>query len=281
MIQKKKERKKFNQGEKKIKYIQAHYNEFNNYYMKKKAFEIEIDFEKINRNQTKKVNTFDIEKDKITNIKENQILTQEIKNSIENDSVNGKLQIKENENEYENKNKLKYTIKKNIKILLLGEHFSGKTSIIQRLISNKIINEYNTTIKIKNFKCPLFDYNNNFVELTFIDTPPIDQIKNKIKVLLYDNIDIILFVFDITNKGSFQRLIKHINEIEFNENIIIGIIANKQDICPEYIKYRIHELIDYCYENNFSFLVISVLKDTENIFDFLNIILSKKIFQNK
>ena len=249
--------------------------------MKKKAFEIEIDFEKINRNQTKKVNTFDIEKDKITNIKENQILTQEIKNSIKNDSVNGKLQIKENENEYENKNKLKYTIKKNIKILLLGEHFSGKTSIIQRLIYNKIINEYNTTIKIKNFKCPLFNYNNNFVELTFIDTPPIDQIKNKIKDLLYDNIDIILFVFDITNKGSFQRLIKHINEIEFNENIIIGIIANKQDICPEYIKYRIHELIDYCYENNFSFLVISVLKDTENIFDFLNIILSKKIFQNK
>ena len=280
-----------------MKYIKEHYNEFNNYYTKKKAFEIDIDLVQKTNNQKKKINKFIQEKEKLKKNTENQIFIQEIKSSVENDYLNSNF-LKFSSVIF---NKKKYSINikkekkdddvkvikpinnktlKNIKILLLGEHFSGKTSIIQRIIYNKMTNEYNTTTRIKIFKCPFIDYNNNFVELTFIDTPPIQQIINKLTFCLNDNIDIILFVFDVTNKGSFQRLIKYINDIEFVENMIIGIIANKQDLCPEYIKYKIHELKDYCYENNISFLVISILKDTEHIFDFLNIILSKKI-QNK
>jgi GTPase SAR1 family protein len=261
-------KKEYKKDDKRINYIKEHFNEFNNYYTKKKALEIDINPEQITKNQKKNNNKVVKEKEKVTKKIENQFFIQETINKNKDDD---EKTIKPNNN----------INQKNIKIIVLGEHFSGKTSVIQRFIYNKITKEYITTTNIENFKCPFIDYNNNLVELTFIDTPPIHQIKNKLIFFFNDNIDIILFVFDVTNKGSFQRLIKYINDIEFNENMIIGIIANKQDLCPEYIKYKIHELKDYCYENNISFLVISILKDTEHIFDFLNIILSKKIFKNK
>ena len=56
---------------------------------------------------------------------------------------------------------------------------------------------------------------------------------------------------------------------------MVGIIANKQDLCPEYIKYKIYELKEYCYQNNMSFSILSALNKNERIFDYLNYILSK------
>ena len=291
-----------------MKYIKEHYDEFNNYYIKRKALEIDIDIDKIVEDKKKKSKMINDEKEEEEEeedkYKENDILKniddskkEEQKSNIEiieipDPKKNKEKKEKENveKEEYEeeeeekeeeeeviiDKTEEEYQIEniQKIKIILLGEHYSGKTTIIHRYIYNTIPEEYHSTNKIKHIICPIINYNGTFLRLTFIDTPPIQKIKNKFNTIL-ENINIALFVFDSSNKNAFQRLISYIEKIQFYEQTMVGIIANKQDLCPEYIKYKIYELKEYCYQNNMSFSILSARNKNEMIFDYLNYILSK------
>ena len=117
---------------------------------------------------------------------------------------------------------------KPIKSMFLGESWVGKTSLIARIITNHFDENIETTygscyatkkIKIykKEYDLDLWDINSK-----------------KMKNLFYCGSKIIIFVYDITNKHSFQELNnwKKTEEI-IDDDFIKGIIANKIDLHSE------------------------------------------------
>ena len=103
------------------------------------------------------------------------------------------------------------------KVLILGESNVGKTSMLSRFLSNDFdYNKYSITGAYKADKT-LYIKNNNLnriINLEIWDTPG----QKKFRILhrvLYQNVDVIILVYDITNVASFQELNNYwINEIK-------------------------------------------------------------------
>ena len=117
------------------------------------------------------------------------------------------------------------------KIILLGEFNVGKTSIIKRYIENNFnqSNEKNTNSNIYN-KTIRID-NKTLVKLNIWDTAGEEEFNPLIKQHFQDASGS-LIVYDISNKKSFNKIEKWINEIKEKSphhciNVLIG---NKSDL---------------------------------------------------
>ena len=118
-----------------------------------------------------------------------------------------------------------------IKVILVGETGTGKTSLINTAMGQKFV----PGTQISSMNC-------SFVELTKViedteyiinlwDTIGQEKFRSLTKVF-FKNSDIVIFVFDISNKQSFDDLeywFKTIND-ELGDGPIKGLAANKQDL---------------------------------------------------
>jgi GTPase SAR1 family protein len=135
-------------------------------------------------------------------------------------------------------------MKEPIKIMVVGEKFVGKTTLINNLHNM-------TGVNLECYEVPYSD--------TF----------NTISYLYFDNTDIVLLVFDIMNADSFRYVINewYKNIIKYNKNtreIGFFLIANKSDlIVSEIDKLRPNDPKDYAMENSISFYLINH-NDKEN-----------------
>ncbi len=149
-------------------------------------------------------------------------------------------------------------IKEPIKIMVVGEKFVGKTTLINNL------------------------HNRTGVNLEYSEVMGTDTF-NTISYLYFDNTDVVLLVFDIMNADSFRYVINewYKNVIKYNKNnreIGFFLIANKSDlILSEIDKLRPNDPRDYAKENNINFHLINHNdKETYNILekDIVNMVLS-------
>ena len=119
-----------------------------------------------------------------------------------------------------------------IKFVLIGDIKVGKTSIFNNYVNHKIIKEYNPTIGIDENKIMIEKNQKTFV-LKIEDTSGNEKFLNEIKSH-YDTTNIILIVFDLTNKESFLSVNKWINHVlsaqNKNNNIKLVLIGNKRDL---------------------------------------------------
>ena len=119
-----------------------------------------------------------------------------------------------------------------IKFVLIGDIKVGKTSIFKNYVNHKIIKEYNPTIGIDENKIMIEKNQKTFV-LKIEDTSGNEKFLNEIKSH-YDTTNIILIVFDLTNKESFLSVNKWINHVlstqNKNNNIKLILIGNKRDL---------------------------------------------------
>ena len=119
-----------------------------------------------------------------------------------------------------------------IKFVLIGDIKVGKTSIFKNYVNHKIIKEYNPTIGIDENKIMIEKNQKTFV-LKIEDTSGNEKFLNEIKSH-YDTTNIILIVFDLTNKESFLSVNKWINHVlsaqNKNNNIKLVLIGNKRDL---------------------------------------------------
>ena len=119
-----------------------------------------------------------------------------------------------------------------IKFVLIGDIKVGKTSIFNNYVNHKIIKEYNPTVGIDEDKIMIEKNQKTFV-LKIEDTSGNEKFLNEIKSH-YDTKNIILIVFDLTNKESFLSLNKWINHVlsaqNKNNNIKLVLIGNKRDL---------------------------------------------------
>ena len=117
-----------------------------------------------------------------------------------------------------------------IKCCILGDTFTGKTTLFKCLLNKNI--EYASptlgvdfgVLNINNSK----EYTN--IKIQFWDTAGQEKFRSISKNYVRD-IFIILLVFDISNKTSFKNLEYWLNEIKHNcaENVHMILIANKND----------------------------------------------------
>ena len=121
-----------------------------------------------------------------------------------------------------------------VKVVLLGETHTGKTSLISKLINDAFsYNEPSTLVassveKVYEYK----EYNNVEVHMEIWDTAGQEKYRALTKIF-YKDASIAILVYDITRRESFDELKNYwFNQIKdyAPKNTIVAIAANKSDL---------------------------------------------------
>ena len=242
-----------------INFLLKHEEEINEVYKKEKAKNIDVDINAIvlerkeaKQNQKRIEAIIKSEKEKWAMLKKRQEIKKE----------------KANEGNYD-----KYIIQEpnQIRILVLGESFSGKTAFIRRFIKNEFSSEYTTTTSVESFKSELLFFQEDSYKIELIDTPPLEQFYEQLNSVLYF-VQGVIFLFDPTSKNSFLRMQEYYKTTPFYNFQKTGIIATKKDICKENEKYRFHQLKKFCEENDAIPFSLSAKNGKKEIYQFINLL---------
>ena len=126
--------------------------------------------------------------------------------------------------------------KNDIGILILGNANVGKTSFISRFVQNKFIKTYSSTQELRqSFITKNIDINGQTYEIKFLDSPAGEKYISALKQYI-QKIDCFIFMYDITNKKSFddiEKWIKIVTDVKEKPNIAMILLGNKRDIKHE------------------------------------------------
>ena len=118
-----------------------------------------------------------------------------------------------------------------VKLIFVGEGGVGKTCLISQYMENKFNEEHAMSVgRDKSLK--EIEINGKTINLEIWDTPGQEKFNSASKMFM-KNTKIALIVYSIIDKNSFKKLDKWIdmvNETNKNENVTIGIVANKSDL---------------------------------------------------
>ena len=145
-----------------------------------------------------------------------------------------------------------------LKIILIGEASVGKTSIIYQFIDKIFQEDLQSTIggtfNSKSIKCN----NNKTLNLEIWDTAGQERYRGVTK-MFYKDADVVILVYDITSKSSFEELKNYwVGQVfEGSEkNIMLVIVANKSDLIDKE-QVDEEEARNYAKEVKADFFVIS------------------------
>ena len=132
--------------------------------------------------------------------------------------------------------------KEMIKVLFIGDTSVGKSTIIKIITENERKYNYlkdkielnNENEEDNNNDFFYFDNNKELINLDIVSLEIVELNGNEINnINIFKNAKIIILVYDITEKNSFDSLnlyYKKIQEIENENEIIYGVIGNKTDL---------------------------------------------------
>ena len=166
----------------------------------------------------------------------------------------------------------------NVKILIVGDSNVGKTSLLLQYTDNFYPLQHAATVGIE-FKVKNITYKNYNVKLQIWDTAGQERF-HSITNNFFRNADGILFVYDITNKKSFEGIKNWIQEAEeeVGEDFQKILIGNKSDLEEERtVPLKILE--EFCLEKKINFLETSA-KNNINLKEAFNKIV-ELIFEDK
>ena len=120
----------------------------------------------------------------------------------------------------------------NIKVVFLGESDVGKTSLINRYISDKF-NEKIMSTMISTYATKSINYQDKEYSFNIWDTAGRQNYRSLNKILLKE-VNIIVLVYDITNKQSFLELQYWLDLIlEDHPDAYLILVGNKDDLFIE------------------------------------------------
>ena len=151
-----------------------------------------------------------------------------------------------------------------LKVIFVGSGKVGKTSLITQYLNKTFTEGYLMTVgvdkSIKNIKIEGKD-----VILEINDTAGQEDYRQVNKIFM-KNTKIAIFVYDITNRASFEEIpkwIETVNQSNPNNNIIFGLAANKSDLY-ENQEIKKKEGCDFAKNHNLLFFETSA-KDYDSI----------------
>ena len=123
------------------------------------------------------------------------------------------------------------------KILTIGNHSVGKTSILRRYVENKFLKHHLSTIGI-DYLSKTIQIKNREIKLKIWDTAGQERYRN-ITSHIYKDADGIILVFDVTNEDSFNQITDWMDQIKNNvskDDISLILIGNKCDLSDRSIE---------------------------------------------
>ena len=154
------------------------------------------------------------------------------------------------------------------KLIFLGDQYVGKSSILNRFYQDKFEQDYQATIGL-DFHSKNVTINGNSVRLLLYDTAGQEKFKSLIPMYIRDA-NIILVVYDITNKDSFTHTEHWVNETKDlkREDAIFVLVGNKTDLEDNRV-VQVKEAEEFANEKGFLFQEVSA-KTGENVEDLFN-----------
>lgn len=135
-------------------------------------------------------------------------------------------------------------------IISLGSSGVGKTSIFIRLLKEKFLSEYKATISIDFLPSYYVKYKRKKYKLNFYDTGGQEKF-NSLTVNYLRSADGVLFVFDLSDKETFEELEMWYNFFKNEKEKIIGVLIgnksdnNRQVSYEEATKFAIEHELEY------------------------------------
>ena len=123
---------------------------------------------------------------------------------------------------------------KKLKIILLGEIGVGKSSLINRYVSNKF-NTFNQTSIGDDVKIKKVEVDKNLTVDLLINDPTNEEKLGKFTKNYYLDAHGAVIVYDLTNEKSFQKVKFWMEELDSNapRDIIVCILGNKADLTAD------------------------------------------------
>ena len=142
------------------------------------------------------------------------------------------------------------------KLIFLGDQYVGKSSILNRFYQDKFEEDYQATIGL-DFHSKNVNVNGTTVRLLLYDTAGQEKFKSLIPMYIRDA-NIIIVVYDITNKDSFVHTEHWVNETKDlkREDAIFILVGNKLDLEENRVVTK-KEAEDYATEKGFLFHEVS------------------------
>ena len=149
------------------------------------------------------------------------------------------------------------------RICIIGDANVGKTSLLTRYCDNVYKETYNSTIGV-DFRVVTLQYNNTVAKIHVWDTAGQERFKS-ISVNYFRSTHGFLFMYDITNKQSFQNLNNWIDmAYSTNKSSVVNfLIGNKSDLETNR-QVSTEEARDLAEIRKFNFFETSA-KDNQNV----------------
>ena len=164
-----------------------------------------------------------------------------------------------------------------IKVILIGNGGVGKTNLINISVG-KGFNEEEKSTTANSFLSKTILIDNKKYRLNLWDTIGQERLRQLTKIF-FKNSKIVIFVYDISNKESFDALPGWLKDVEdqIGTNFVKGIVANKMDLYFDE-KVKQEEGEQYSDSINATFLQTSAKKESPKKFDqFLAVLVEEYI----
>ena len=162
-----------------------------------------------------------------------------------------------------------------IKVILIGDSGVGKTNLINIATGNGFDANENTSVAC-NYTVKKLVINGKEYIINLWDTIGQEKFRQLTKIF-FNNSKIVILVYDITRKESFEALPNWLNDVEeqIGLDFVKGVVANKMDLyLDEEVKGNEGE--EYAKSINAKFLATSAKKDDPEIFiEFLGNLLTE------
>ena len=146
-----------------------------------------------------------------------------------------------------------------IKLLLIGNTYVGKTMIVQKFIDNSFSKSTVSTIGV-DLQSKIIDINGKKVKYLIWDTAGEDRMKT-MTYSYYRGCHVILVVYDVTEKKSFQNVTTWVECIDkfAKSNVLRILVGNKTDLEDKRV-VSTEEGKKLAEENGLKYYEISALK---------------------
>ena len=155
-----------------------------------------------------------------------------------------------------------------LKLIVVGNQGTGKSCILNRFINDTFDENYQATIGL-DFQSKNVTVHDQDVRLILYDTAGQERFRSLIPMYIREA-QIILLIYDISNKDSFDSIpkwVKEITEVKMSD-VIFVLIGNKNDL-EEQRKVSFEEGKQFAEKNKFIFQEVSAKtgKNIENLFE--------------